>query len=53
MQCKNGRRTLLSVYWFETGVTPPESHTRENLLVVCLRDGSNVLLCANSEDEAL
>lgn len=35
------------------GVTPPESHPRENLLVVHLRDGSSVFLCANSEDEAL
>ncbi|XP_030648186.1 pleckstrin homology domain-containing family B member 1 [Chanos chanos] len=35
------------------GVCPPESHPRENLLVVYLKDGSNVILCANSEDEAL
>ncbi|XP_017563192.1 pleckstrin homology domain-containing family B member 1 [Pygocentrus nattereri] len=35
------------------GVSPPESHPRENLLVVYLKDGSTVLLCANSEDEAL
>ncbi|KAG9263076.1 pleckstrin homology domain-containing family B member 1 [Astyanax mexicanus] len=35
------------------GVTPPESHPRENLLVVHLKDGSSVFLCSNSEDEAL
>ncbi|XP_028839631.1 pleckstrin homology domain-containing family B member 1 isoform X2 [Denticeps clupeoides] len=36
-----------------SGVCPPEGHPRENLVVVCLKDGSNVILCANSEDEAL
>ncbi|XP_034168442.2 pleckstrin homology domain-containing family B member 1 isoform X1 [Pangasianodon hypophthalmus] len=35
------------------GVSPPESHPRENLLVLYLKDGSTVFLCANSEDEAL
>ncbi|CAL8305134.1 unnamed protein product [Boreogadus saida] len=35
------------------GVNPPESHPRENLLVVLLADGSSVNLCANSEDEAI
>lgn len=35
------------------GVGPPESHPRENLLVVYLRDGTMLSLCANSEDEAL
>ncbi|TRY83848.1 hypothetical protein DNTS_002519, partial [Danionella cerebrum] len=35
------------------GVCPPESHPRENLLVVHQRDGSLLILCANSEDEAL
>ncbi|XP_067289358.1 pleckstrin homology domain-containing family B member 1 isoform X2 [Pseudorasbora parva] len=35
------------------GVCPPESHPRENLLVVYLRDGAMLILCANSEDEAL
>lgn len=39
--------------YFETGMSPPESHPRENLLVLYLKDGSTVLLCANSEDEAL
>lgn len=34
-------------------VSPPESNPRENLLVIQLRDGSTVNLCANSEDEAL
>ncbi|KAI4892663.1 hypothetical protein NFI96_022793, partial [Prochilodus magdalenae] len=34
-------------------VSPPESHPRENLLVLHLKDGSTILLCANSEDEAL
>ncbi|XP_068188288.1 pleckstrin homology domain-containing family B member 1 [Antennarius striatus] len=34
-------------------VTPPENHPRENRLVVVLRDGSTVNLCANSEDESL
>uniref|UniRef100_A0A3B4VIL0 Pleckstrin homology domain containing B1 n=1 Tax=Seriola dumerili TaxID=41447 RepID=A0A3B4VIL0_SERDU len=36
----------------ECGVTPPESNPRENLIVVQLRDGSTVNLCANSEDES-
>uniref|UniRef100_A0A673NC33 PH domain-containing protein n=1 Tax=Sinocyclocheilus rhinocerous TaxID=307959 RepID=A0A673NC33_9TELE len=36
-----------------TDVCPPESHPRENLLVVFLRDGNMLILCANSEDEAL
>ncbi|XP_063059109.1 pleckstrin homology domain-containing family B member 1 isoform X2 [Engraulis encrasicolus] len=36
-----------------TGVTPPDSHPKENLLVATMRDGSDVVLCANSEDEAL
>ncbi|XP_062870689.1 pleckstrin homology domain-containing family B member 1 [Trichomycterus rosablanca] len=35
------------------GVSPPDSHPRENLLVLYLKDGSTVLLCANSEDETL
>ncbi|KAF7660413.1 hypothetical protein LDENG_00283070, partial [Lucifuga dentata] len=35
------------------GVTPPESQPRENLLVIQLRDGSTLNLCANSEDEAI
>ncbi|XP_051539707.1 pleckstrin homology domain-containing family B member 1-like [Myxocyprinus asiaticus] len=35
------------------GICPPESHPRENLLVVYLKDGSMLTLCANSEDEAL
>ncbi|XP_037543193.1 si:ch211-176g13.7 isoform X2 [Nematolebias whitei] len=35
------------------GATPPESNPRENLMVVQLRDGSTLNLCANSEDEAL
>ncbi|XP_076842559.1 pleckstrin homology domain-containing family B member 1 [Brachyhypopomus gauderio] len=35
------------------GVNPPESRPREHLVVVYLRDGSAVRLCANSEDEAL
>ncbi|KAL2095374.1 hypothetical protein ACEWY4_010093 [Coilia grayii] len=35
------------------GVTPPDSHPRENLVVATMRDGSDVILCANSEDEAL
>lgn len=43
---------ILGVY-FETGVSPPESQPRENLLVLYLNDGSCVFLCANSEDEAL
>lgn len=37
----------------ETGASPPEGHPRENLLVLYLKNGSTVLLCANSEDEAL
>ncbi|GLD46413.1 serine/threonine-protein kinase PSK1-like protein [Lates japonicus] len=35
------------------GVTPPESNPRENLIVVQLKDGSTVNLCANSEDESI
>ena len=35
------------------GVTPPESHPRENIVVVQLADGSTVNLCANSEDESM
>lgn len=35
------------------GVLPPDSHPRENLLVVNMRDSSDLVLCANSEDEAL
>ncbi|KAF5893898.1 pleckstrin homology domain-containing family B member 1-like, partial [Clarias magur] len=35
------------------GASPPQSHPRENLLVLSLKDGSLVFLCANSEDEAL
>uniref|UniRef100_A0A3Q1H8P2 PH domain-containing protein n=1 Tax=Anabas testudineus TaxID=64144 RepID=A0A3Q1H8P2_ANATE len=35
------------------GVTPPESNPRENLIVVQLKDGSTVHLCANSEDESI
>lgn len=35
------------------GVTPPESNPRENLIMVLLRDGSTVNLCANSEDESM
>lgn len=38
---------------FETGVSPPESQPRENLLVLYLKDDSTMFLCANSEDEAL
>uniref|UniRef100_A0A3B5AWY5 Pleckstrin homology domain containing B1 n=1 Tax=Stegastes partitus TaxID=144197 RepID=A0A3B5AWY5_9TELE len=34
------------------GVTPPETNPRENLIVVHLRDGSTLNLCANSEDES-
>ncbi|CAL9684934.1 unnamed protein product [Knipowitschia caucasica] len=34
-------------------VTPPESNPRENLVVVVLKDGSTVNMCANSEDESL
>uniref|UniRef100_A0A3B4AZF3 Uncharacterized protein n=1 Tax=Periophthalmus magnuspinnatus TaxID=409849 RepID=A0A3B4AZF3_9GOBI len=36
----------------ECGITPPESNPRDNLVVVQLKDGSTVNLCANSEDEA-
>ncbi|XP_029555891.1 pleckstrin homology domain-containing family B member 1-like isoform X1 [Salmo trutta] len=35
------------------GLSPPENHPSENMVVVQLRDGSTVILCANSEDEAL
>ncbi|XP_035637734.2 uncharacterized protein LOC118390961 [Oncorhynchus keta] len=35
------------------GISPPENHPRENLVVVQLRDSTTVILCANSEDEAL
>ncbi|KAG5284541.1 hypothetical protein AALO_G00027810 [Alosa alosa] len=35
------------------GVLPPDSHPRENLLVLTMKDGSDIILCANSEDEAL
>ncbi|KAK1800289.1 hypothetical protein P4O66_000333 [Electrophorus voltai] len=35
------------------GASPPENQPRENLLVVYLRDGSTMHLCANSEDEAM
>ncbi|XP_056141491.1 pleckstrin homology domain-containing family B member 1 [Lampris incognitus] len=35
------------------GVTPPDSHPRENLIVIQLQDGSTVNLCANSEDDAI
>ncbi|XP_031682661.1 pleckstrin homology domain-containing family B member 1-like isoform X2 [Oncorhynchus kisutch] len=34
-------------------LSPPENHPRENLVVVQLRDSTTVILCANSEDEAL
>lgn len=34
-------------------VSPPESNPRENLLVIQLRDGNTVNLCANGEDEAI
>lgn len=34
-------------------VSPPETNPRENLIVVQLRDGSTVNLCANSEDESI
>uniref|UniRef100_A0A667ZCV0 Pleckstrin homology domain containing B1 n=1 Tax=Myripristis murdjan TaxID=586833 RepID=A0A667ZCV0_9TELE len=34
-------------------VTPPETNPKENLVVVQLRDGSTINLCANSEDEAI
>ncbi|XP_067084834.1 pleckstrin homology domain-containing family B member 1 [Osmerus mordax] len=37
----------------ECGAVPPESHPRENLLVIQLKDGSQIIACANSEDEAL
>uniref|UniRef100_A0A3B5KX37 PH domain-containing protein n=1 Tax=Xiphophorus couchianus TaxID=32473 RepID=A0A3B5KX37_9TELE len=33
------------------GVNPPESNPRENLVVVHLREGSTLNLCANSEDD--
>uniref|UniRef100_A0A8C9VWD5 Pleckstrin homology domain containing B1 n=1 Tax=Scleropages formosus TaxID=113540 RepID=A0A8C9VWD5_SCLFO len=36
-----------------TGVVPPEGHPKESLLVVVLKDGSTMAMCANSEDEAL
>ncbi|XP_061103352.1 pleckstrin homology domain-containing family B member 1 [Conger conger] len=36
-----------------TGANPPEGRPRENLLVLYLRDGSTVVMCANSDDEAL
>ncbi|XP_041863706.1 si:ch211-176g13.7 [Melanotaenia boesemani] len=35
------------------GVAPPETNPRENLIVIHLRDGSTLNLCANSEDESL
>ncbi|KAM4620920.1 pleckstrin homology domain-containing family B member 1 [Polymixia lowei] len=35
------------------GVTPPESHPRDNLIVIQLGNGSTVNMCANSEDEAI
>ncbi|XP_035637313.1 pleckstrin homology domain-containing family B member 1 [Oncorhynchus keta] len=35
------------------GISPPENQPSENMVVVQLRDGSTVILCANSEDEAL
>ncbi|XP_071023444.1 pleckstrin homology domain-containing family B member 1-like [Oncorhynchus clarkii lewisi] len=35
------------------GLSPPENQPSENMVVVQLRDGSTVILCANSEDEAL
>uniref|UniRef100_A0A8D3DLL8 PH domain-containing protein n=1 Tax=Scophthalmus maximus TaxID=52904 RepID=A0A8D3DLL8_SCOMX len=35
------------------GVTPPESNPRDNLVVVQLRDGSTLNLCANSEDDSI
>ncbi|XP_036392651.1 pleckstrin homology domain-containing family B member 1-like isoform X2 [Megalops cyprinoides] len=35
------------------GFCPPEGRPRECLLVAFLRDGSNLVMCANSEDEAL
>ncbi|XP_064158131.1 pleckstrin homology domain-containing family B member 1-like [Anguilla rostrata] len=36
-----------------TGVCPPEGRPRECLLLVFQRDGSTMVMCANSEDEAL
>uniref|UniRef100_A0A8C1Z4L4 Uncharacterized protein n=1 Tax=Cyprinus carpio TaxID=7962 RepID=A0A8C1Z4L4_CYPCA len=44
---------LKSGWLWRQNVCPPESHPRENLLVVFLRDGNMLILCANSEDEAL
>lgn len=38
---------------FNTGVCPPESHSRENVLVLYLLDDSSLRLCTNSEDETL
>ncbi|CDQ86419.1 unnamed protein product [Oncorhynchus mykiss] len=35
------------------GLSPPENQPSENMVMVQLRDGSTVILCANSEDEAL
>lgn len=34
-------------------VTPPETNPRDNLVVIQLRGGSTVNLCANSEDESM
>ncbi|KAG8008459.1 Pleckstrin-like proteiny domain-containing family B member 1 [Nibea albiflora] len=34
-------------------VTPPETNPRDNLVVIQLRGGSTVNLCANSEDESI
>ena len=42
-----------NVCFVSAGVMPPESNPRENLIVVHLRDGSTLSLCANSEDESL
>ncbi|KAM3868770.1 pleckstrin homology domain-containing family B member 1 [Diretmus argenteus] len=34
-------------------VNPPETNPKENLIVILLRDGSTVNMCANSEDDAI
>ncbi|XP_061558934.1 pleckstrin homology domain-containing family B member 1 isoform X1 [Phycodurus eques] len=35
------------------GVTPPETNPQENVIVVQLKGGSTMNLCANSEDESI
>lgn len=51
--------SLIDRSWFcapgsaRVDLTPPENNPRENRIMVLLRDGSTINLCANSEDESM